>query len=671
MKKFPVLFLLLAGVCAFAATLRPAAAQTERPELVENTKTVYKRVLATGDANLLEAPGGATVVAVRAFQPLYVYEGVSDGFLRVGRSLASGAEGWIATPLTVPWRSNMIASFATPAGRERQLMFESRAALQEAIAGSESAMSELREMRLAAIGRQAALESAGTGAPPAPASANGVVSIEPRDHVDLNENFYIMPILEFREDNHPMSWDPMLELKIASLPLKAPDGATDDVPPPTVGMVFVFDTTSSMRPYIDATRNAVYGVVDRIANSEAGALTRFGAVGFRDSVEAALARDAQRNIEYRRRVFLNLAEGAGAAVRAGFDQIEEAESSTVDFHEDSVSGVLAALNDPGWTTAGRDGGPIDLKYVVLISDASPKPPEDASLPEELRGLLPEDIRARAKGLGITLITVHVKTLDGRANHTPAERAYRAMATQPPSGASSFYEEVDLTGNAPVASAFGPVVERISSQVVQAHSRTLADLQARAQAGQLSAIEEDELAQRLAYLGRVRDADAEAFFEAWTIDRSLERPEIPALDLSILVSRNELSTMAQVLNDIIQLSGSGGPGGTEQSNFFTALRGSLAQFAQNPDLLAANVEFESLEEAIGEALSELPYREGVLDLTEPEWLNSASRQGEVIDRVRSRFRIFQQIYGDDRLWIQLYEGQPEGEWVYPLPIGLLP
>ena len=637
-------------VVALAIAVAPPAVSQERPPLlVEGKTTVFQRVLAKPEARLHAEPGGTASGALRTLQPLYVYER-RDDWIEVGRGRATGAEGWLPVERTVPWTQNIVVSFANPANRERQLIFESEDALMEVLY-HESSIGTAEQLRRDAIA----------------GGADGVVSIEPEEHVDITENFYLFPILDWRIEEHPMTFELMRVVEVASLPLE--ESAPLDTPetPPTAGLVFAIDTTRSMQPYIEATRQAVADIVAHIGGSEIGEHVRFGAVGFRDSPDAARSVDPARDLEYRTRVFLPLERNQRPeTVLARFGDIREARDSTVGFHEDSLAAVVEGIGFDGWETSGAEGEPIRMRYLVVVSDASPKPPRD---PNALYNYDAEAVRQIALSKGVTLVAIHLKTPDGRPNHAVAEQIYRDL-TRTQSGAQSAYYEVDLGGGADPSAVFRPVVDRIVEFVSSEYERRASDLQETRELEELDPLEEASLAMRLAWLGRDRSTGVPEIIEGWAIDRALENPLVPALDVRLLVTKNQLSTMADVLREILAI-GQQTQGEMREGEFFELLRGALARIAQDPNSLVTT-DIETLDEAIGEFLGELPYQSPILaNVTADKWATMGSQRRAILDRVEARLMLYEHFHDDPDNWTALYDGAPEGEHVFAMPFEALP
>ncbi len=640
----------LAVPCAIEST----NAQQRQPELVEDTSTVYVRVLVKPDTRLMSAPDGNEIEPLRPFQPLYVY-GRDEGWLEVGRGLHTGPEGWIAEQRSVPWRQNLIVSFGTAPGRERQLFFETESDLQR-VMQHESPIAMARELRRIAI-------EDGAGA------AEGVAALEPEGQPDITQNFYIFPIMSWRIEEHPMTFDQIRVLELASLPLEENEEEEMEEVKPSIGVFLVIDTTKSMQPYIDETREAVMDLVQRIEDSPIGAYTRFGAIGFRDSPEAAQTASPPRNIEYRTKVFLPLTENQTSAdVRRGLDQLIEASESTVNYHEDSVAGIVEAVTHESWNTAGPNGDPIRLRFVIIISDASPKPPSD---PNAAYAYDPSAVRtlAQSEPNFVTPLVLHLITPDGRGNHERAEAMYREMSLVQGEGQSAYYPVNLLNTNNPGA-AFRPAIDAIVEEIKHQHDASVASLLEAQRERELTAIESASLAMRLAWLGRDRNTGAPEIQRTWTSDRALEDPASAALDVRLLVTKNELSTMRDVLAAIVEF-GESSESESQSGEFFELLRGALVRMQRDTGSLA-NTSFETLDEAVVEQMRDLPYVSSILqNVDEEEWSAMGSGRLEILDRVRARLRLFEYYHDDESVWTALYEGAPDGEHVFAMPLEALP
>ena len=200
-----VLYLLLPVVLLFAGSM-DARGQTQRPLLLEGTQTVFQRVVTKPGAVLRTTPDGQAAAELSAFQPLYVYQR-QDGWLAVANSNAGGPNGWIRASEAVDWRQNIVGASTNRAGRERQFFFESEDQLRWLMA--HEALLQVQE-RLLAQAEAGIIEG-----------AEGVVAIEPEEFVNIREELYLMPILDFVEDLHPVNYEDVLLMKVASVPKQA------------------------------------------------------------------------------------------------------------------------------------------------------------------------------------------------------------------------------------------------------------------------------------------------------------------------------------------------------------------------------------------------------------------------------------------------------------------
>ncbi|MEM0990188.1 MAG: vWA domain-containing protein [Pseudomonadota bacterium] len=628
-----------------------AVAQAQKPLLVEGTSTIYQRVLAKDEAELFDQPGAGTQIeTITPFQPLYVFARQGDTWLQVGRSLVRGPEGWMEAVDTVDWRQNIVVSFSAPTQRQRQLMFDTRASLL-GVVEHESPIATARQ-------RRHQVEQDG--------SADGVVTIEPETAVPLEENFYLLPILDWEEYLHTATWNENMRLlRVASLPLKDEAQREVEEAPLSAGIVFVMDTTVSMQPFIDETRDMVRDIISQIQGTPEGENVRFGAVGFRDSVEAALAATPPRDVEYRTRTFLELTPDQSAAdIESSLAQMVEAEASTVGYDEDAIAGVIDAIEMEGWDTAGPNGEPIALRYVIVVSDASPHHPRH---PHAAHTLVPAAVLQRAKDKNITLVAIHIISADGALNHEVAEGAYSDM-TRVGDTDRPFYIPVDVTAaDADVRAEFRQAANPIVDQfVMDTDFARTQELEQASEERDLTVAEEASLAMRLAWLGRQTNASAPDVIEAWTLDYSLEDPTLPALDVRLLVTKNELATMRDIMKEIVAAGEMSRAGG----DFFSFLRGAFARMATDQGQLV-NTEFDTLDEAVGEFLAELPYRSEIMDITPEEWASLGTRRTAILDRVYSAMTQFEFYHDNPDYWVELYPGQDPGEYVFAMPLEDLP
>jgi hypothetical protein len=616
----------------------------------EEKATMYQRVLTRPNAPRLDGPGGAEVGTYRPFEPLYVYRRDGD-FLHVGPSATLGPEAWIADASAVEWRQNIVAAFTNPAGRSRQLMFESEDLLIEFM--NEESLLDLQPMLLEETDtylEEAALEAEPGERPEVMADA-GINSVEPMEHIDIRENFYLLPILDFTEDFHPLNFDDNIRLKVASLPLAPPSGLAARRPEDfDVGIVFVIDTTSSMRPYIERTFEVVRTLVGHLSDLDLDGKVNFGIVGFRD-----YAGDVE-GLEYRVEQILPLERRTDQSpVIAALDSTEEAVVSSPGFNEDSLTAIDFALEEIDWEGGGE---PYGGRYIMLITDAGPKLPMVSPVYEHTS----EDLQAAAEDKGIGILTFHLQTSSGgEINHEFARSQYEILSSF---GDNTFYYPV--TGGAPALFAEQAefVTKVLKDDILERAGREREFSEDEAGTGLLDL----GYAMQLAYLGKVLGTTAPDVFEAWISEFAVEDPRKRAVDFRLLITKNELATMAELVEEFIAL-GEALETDEDVETFHEQIREMIVRVASNPERIV-----DPSAEGVGDAmefLEDLPYRSAILRISIDEWMESAVDRRETLDGLRSKLRRYQRLLTADTEWVSLFDGAPDGESVTAMPIRFLP
>jgi hypothetical protein len=176
------------------------------------------------------------------------------------------------------------------------------------------------------------------------------------------------------------------------------------------------------------------------------------------------------------------------------------------------------------------------------------------------------------------------------------------------------------------------------------------------------------AMRLAYLGRVQQAAAPPVIRAWTSDRDLQNTDISAFDVRVLVTRNQLSDLSEVLRAILD---QGNANRLRPADFFNQLRSAAANMARNPARLRAR-DAQNLGDLMGEFLTDLPYRSEIMEIDQDAWLAmGAARQREVLDSIESKLRLYNEFEQRRDIWVSFDGGRVPGDAVYPMPLDALP
>ena len=654
------------------------------PLLQPGKQTLHQRVLTRPGAELLAQPDADNGELIDAFTRYYVYgEHEQDGrrWLEVGVDTKGALRGWVDAARTVPWRQQLAVAFTNPAAqRERALFFDSWESLEALMASEDPAAAVKPLVRAIADG----------GKDPR------VVAIEPDRHIDINSNFYLLPILGF-EEIFADSGHLLRGLKVASVtttepppaqpssPEPATDAAVESAPEPAptevrklqgfrAAVVFVIDSTSSMQQYIDEAREAAQQVYRRVEKSAVPDRVSFGLVAFR-----ARSADAGRTkqLDYVARMFVDPAEVSSAAeflLKA--KALKEAKVSTDSFDEDPYAGVRLALDEIPWQRFGA-------RYLVLITDAGALEGEDSTT-----GLRAEQVRSAAAAKGVGLFVLHLKTPQGKGNHAAAETQYRTLAANP-AIQDSLYIPVETGSVKSYTKAVKALADSVVQQIEQA-SRGEPETptpppNALGKQAAKDAEQPDEDAEtarirrltkalghamQLAYLGRTERTAAPQVFEAWISDRDLANPTVRTVDERVLLTKDQLSDLHNILKQVLDAANAGM---LEPDAFFENLRSLAARYTRDPNL-ANQAGAQSLADLglLGEYLEGLPYQSDVMQVDLDTWSRwGTQRQLGFVTRVKSKLRLYERYNADTERWVALADGSPPGEHVYPVPLHDLP
>ncbi len=628
-----------------------------RPLLQDGKETLYQRILTTPGCHLAQEAGSADGDLQPTFSRFYVYqrsEENGENWLEVGPDSYGSVIGWLPESCTVDWKMQLTLSFTNPANREPLVFFNQRDDLVKIFDDFEPS-GQVAPLR-------AKLQRDG--------EAPGVVAQEPAYFVDLNEQFYLLPILEGEEVMTEAGFMARL-LRVASV-----SEATEEEPPEdqgdlsaqlrefNAGVVFVIDSTASMGPYIERTREAVERIYQRIEDEKLTDQVKFGLVSFRDSVEAS------PDVEYVTRLFANPADiENGSDFMAQVADLREAQTSTVGWEEDAYAGVMPAVEEIEWSNFGA-------RYIVLITDASAV---DEESERSSTGFGADQVRLEAARQGIAVYTLHLKTPGGERNgdHAKAEAQYSNLSTFAGTGTSLYYPV--NTGD---VALFGQRVDALASAITdQVQAAYLGEdaigsalnAEEAEDPGEQRLVNDFEVighAMRLAYLGQVTGSQAPPVFEAWISDRDLIAQHVPTTEVRVLLTKGQLSDLSDVVEEILNAANAGLISPTDM---FEKLRSVAAAMGADPSQLQQG-EAQHLGELglMGEYLDDLPYQSEVLNLDEETWLSwDGLQQERFIRRLTTKLRHYQRYNADVDRWVSLAESADPRDDVYPIPLEMMP
>lgn len=690
----------LAVVTAVAAASFSASASAEgsrEPLLMEGKTTLYQRVLTTPSCKLhAKADASDAGKEIAPLSQYYVYSD-TGATVEVGADTTGKIAGFLDKSCTVPWKMQLALHFTNSANRNRALIFEQEAGLDNIIDSDDGAQQYKKLYETASKGGQ----------------AEGVISIEPDKYVDPSKNFYLLPILNSVESIYP-DGNFVYKHEIASVTAKESKSSTDTAAKAKGGdaaanaastqattkantaaskasnsddpyvvafksaIVFVIDSSISMRPYIERTKQAINSIYKSIESNNLNDSVHFGIVSFRADTKST------PGLEYTTKMYLKPGEAVDAKTfNEKVATLDQAKVSSTQFDEDAYAGINMALQDINWNNYGG-------RYIVLITDAGAI---DAGDKQSSTGMDANSLRLEAQHYGAAVYTMHLLTNSGAKNHKKAKDQYEILSFNQILNKPLYYPV-----NAGDVKAFGSMVDTLSSSLtaqvkravmgqmsagssLAASDKLKADADKNKDANDLAkkptndqekALVNDSdklgLAMQLAYLGRVTGAKSPDFLQGWMYDRDVENHNTAVCTPVVLVNRNQLSDLYTLVNGVLE---SGIAGQLSSDDMFSQLKALAAQMGRDPNQLSKS---KSLGEMgiMGELLDDLPYKSMIANLSPEDWYNLGSQEQERIVRaLENSLNYIQHCSGDNDRFIKLNVDADTSDEVYPIPLDALP
>ena len=623
-----------------------------KPLLMAGKQNLYQRVLSVPGARIAEKPGGRADREIVPFTAFYVYARQQQGaqeWIEIGTDRHGTHAGWLPVSDTIEWNHGLTAAFRDPSGHDRVLLFRDSDSLRE-LTGQGSLKTYKRLYNEALQGKLSA--------------DSPVVAIQPAGYIDIREDFYLVPI--HRHEDVYLGSERARLLQVSSVPLAAAGAASGDSGGGkrayTAGLVFVVDSTLSMQPYIDRTRQAVTTIFDTLGDADLLGQVNFGLVAYRDNVSAA------PGLDYLVRTYVDLDEGRDAeGFLSRLKTMRDASVSSRDFTEDAYAGVKQAIESINW-----DGH--DARYIVLVTDAGAREADD---PLSSTGLDASRLRQLAQQKGVAIFVLHLLTDATMPDQAADAKQYRRLADFP--GVGSLYYGVP-TGD---VDEFGRVLDALAGQITgqvktassnrvapapvpASDNAQLADLQAK--------VEKLGYALRMRYLQKTTDDTLPRVFDAWLLDRDIRNPERNTLDVRVLLSRDQLSELNDVLKQVLEAAEDGL---LSPQNFFTELQSLAATVTRDPERLGtttATTAGSSLADMgfMREYIEDLPYTGEVMGLSLDDWQSwSTQEQIAFLNRLEEKVGYYRALHDHTDLWISLDGGPVSGDSVYPIELEQLP
>lgn len=295
-----------------------------------------------------------------------------------------------------PWPLNLSMRFTRDPYRERALFFNTEEKAGAFMVLDTYGRQKLRDMM--ASRSTAVVSEDQRRADNQQLTKAGVVGVEPKQR-----GTYMMPVLDFAKDSDGFPKNLTYRgtqnnqvglVKVASMTTKLKEKAVA-IPPPTINVVFVVDTTSSMSHYLDEIRKRISEEAENAARlgAEKKLNVLFGFVGYRDwkseqkdgspeSADGGKMGDAAftQKIGYvvnnytkdRLLTLPEFQELLNEKLDAETYCISCSDEDSIDYREEVYGAVQSAIDETPWSDVDavwQKGNKRDFRFIWLVGDA--------------------------------------------------------------------------------------------------------------------------------------------------------------------------------------------------------------------------------------------------------------------------------------------------------------
>lgn len=652
-----------------------------KPLLLKGKQSLYQRVLTQPDSVIYESTDSTSnTTNISAFSIFYVYERQSvngESWLKLGTDKEGSISGWGKTDHFLSWNHGLTVAFHNPEAHDRVLLLRNKHALKDLIGQPTKDLYR-------SYYKDAITGTVNTQSP--------VISIQPKQNIDIGKDFYLMPILDSEDVFMGTEKATLLKVaivpgsdtKIASIATKIPEqekaAQTSQDPVQAVnlapgkfraGIAFVIDSTTSMGPYIDRTRLAVRKVYESLNYADISGGIDFAAIAYRDNTQPV------EGLEYLSQIYSDFEPGKSALdFYTDIEGIIPSSVSSKDFIEDPFAGIRQAVDSLNW-------GNITARYVVLITDAGARTEGDILSTTQLTA---NKLQQLARDKNINLITLHLLTPEGEKNHDSAKKQYQTLTNYP--GIGDLYYGVE-TGD---IDAYGYVIdtlaEQITAQVDLASNNKLPSNNTTAKtltSPPKSTTADSKLirfgekleklgnAIKMQYLQDQQDEVLPPIIESWLVDRDFNDPQQKTLDVRVLLTRDQMSELYDVMHQVLSTFQDGL---LTPESFLSQIRTLAAKMSRDPDAIQADDQSvgQQLDELgfMREYIDDLPYQSEIMGVSLEDWQSwPANKQLELVNRLEEKIAWYKSLHNNAQLWYTPGGGQISGSSVYPLSIDMLP
>ncbi|MFK5968909.1 MAG: vWA domain-containing protein [Candidatus Marithrix sp.] len=648
----------------------------------EKTTGMPLKALPRAFPTLYDNPNGSKIIPkkpIKAFRPLYVFarQGIdtSDpdnpkGWYKVGKS-KKRAFGWMQSKDIIEWKQALIMAYTHPGEDDERrnpvLMFNKLQALKGIIQSPE------REAEISKA--YASLDKEQQDRYPS------LVLSESKRFVDINENFYFLPIVNFemldlegedarylqiaaaipeataakldtdlRGDNNTLD-NPEVQKEILQTTT-----SPEAVKQLGVDIVFVMDLTGSMEPYLRMTLESVQDIA-RLVTKDIKEKVHFGFVGYRDNPAIV------SNIEFASKNFTKNGLVNAEQFVDMISKVRVATVGSVDYQEELFAGV-----ETGLATKWSENA---IRLMILVGDASSHEPGH---PQNVTGKDENVLRQAANDSQVHIMAIHLQNQDTHpeiVGDLPRAKKQFITLTKISGSEESALVEVNADREEDFAKAVKAIANMITSFLGQTLVGNITTPTVNNKQNSSVANKAEKVTKMLLESALVEYKGKEAVppkdIIAWAIDRDMADPAIPALEVRILLSKIQLDSLVRVVGEINMAMKNAE---TTEREFFEALQSVAAASIKDPSKIgtAKNLKDSGL---LPSFLDSLPYKSEIASLTDERFASwTTQKRTDFSQRLEAKLAQYRSINEAVDKWIVLDESDPDNT-VYPLHIDYLP
>ena len=685
----------MVGLVAFLALATSQSAKAADPKDVKcnpddvcriGTTGLPLRVLPRPLSSLYNAPKDSPDAIIKqnipAFKPLIVRkrQNVSfadptnpTGWYEVTTGVKAPGVGWMKAKDVLEWRNLLVVAYTHPGSdpknrREQVLMFKELDTLKKAV---ESKDRPGKFKSMAAKIKQGGIP-------------DGVISSEPSRYLNIDQNFYILPVLQFEQYDGFDDDARYLQIAAAVPGKRADPGKADTLKNKNfikevntqskfaekgalsgVDIVFVMDMTSSMGPHIEMTKSALTDVAKMVSQKAADPDTiRYGLVGYRDD------HAKHPSLGYTAENFTpELIKGEQDFINVIQDKAQAAKAGSGDYTEEVYAGLKLAIEDIKWRNNA-------IKFIVLVGDASAHEPGH---PQSTTGLGAQQIRTLADSKNIQILGIHLKVQRAAADHPIALAQFRIVTDNKGTDSGPAVHSIGASDEAAYQGAVKDITVTLVTGIQNLKQGTsLGKLAAGGTSSSnpasggggtklgkaaISALQ----AALITYLGK--EANPPKDLTIWAMDRDMVDPSIAALSVRVMISKKDLDNLYSALE---QLSAALARQSLTEAKFFDALQGVVSGGAMGQKVTLKKGQKLAKSGLLPAWIDSLPYKSAILSMSDDQFDQlSADDRAQLEKDIEGKMSLYQDLLEGPENWKKLHEKAAALDAVYPLPIEELP